>query len=148
MDDAAFVAILLERSAPEDFARIPKPAHERYPRATSFYEFFVHSLHGWERVDKFAEVRRRELRQFLYGFGSSKLPLAKSPSSGLFIAWRRLADAAGVKKRLPSDGTSFTTVFDKADAAPSADSHHSYSAPTPAEAPPVASMAPFAFNCL
>ena len=26
--------------------------------------------------------------------------------------------------------------------------HHSYSAPTPAEAPPVASMAPFPFNCL
>ena len=28
-----------------------------------------------------------------------------------------------------------------------ADPHHSYSAPTPTEAPPVASMAPFAFNC-
>jgi hypothetical protein len=36
----------------------------------------------------------------------------------------------------------------KADEAPNADPHHSYSAPTPAEAPPVASMAPFAFNCL
>jgi len=44
----------------------------------------------------------------------TKLPLAKSPSAGLFIAWRRLADAAGVKKRLPSDGTAFTTVLDNA----------------------------------
>jgi peptidoglycan hydrolase-like protein with peptidoglycan-binding domain len=44
----------------------------------------------------------------------TQLPLATSPSAGRFIAWRRLADAAGVKKRLPSDGTSFTTVFDNA----------------------------------
>jgi len=44
----------------------------------------------------------------------TKLPLAKSASAGLFVAWRRLADAAGVKKRLPSDGTIFTTVFDNA----------------------------------
>jgi hypothetical protein len=44
----------------------------------------------------------------------TKLPLTKSSAAGLFVAWRRLADAAGVKKRLPSDGTSFTTVFDDA----------------------------------
>jgi peptidoglycan hydrolase-like protein with peptidoglycan-binding domain len=44
----------------------------------------------------------------------TKLPLAKTGSNGRFIAWRRLAEAATIKRRMPSDGTPFTTIFDVA----------------------------------
>jgi hypothetical protein len=58
VDDAAFVGLLLEHSAPEEFARIQKRTHKRYPRAIEIYDFLVaHSHHGWERVVKLAEAR-------------------------------------------------------------------------------------------
>jgi Tc toxin complex TcA C-terminal TcB-binding domain/Neuraminidase-like domain/Salmonella virulence plasmid 28.1kDa A protein len=45
----------------------------------------------------------------------SKLPLAPTTGAGgRFIAWTRLADAANVKRTLPSDGTPFTALMDLA----------------------------------
>jgi len=62
VDDSAFVGLLLERSAPEEFAAIPKAVHERFPRATEIYDFLVARLHpGWQRITKVAEVRRGDI---------------------------------------------------------------------------------------
>jgi hypothetical protein len=62
-------------------------------------------------------------------------------SNGLFYKATGNGDPLLLLHGLMATGAMF-------DQAPSADPHHSYSAPTPTEAPPVASMAPFAFNCL
>jgi hypothetical protein len=62
VDDAAFVALVLERCAPDNFARIPKHGHERYPCATEFYEFLASPAHqGWEHVGKLADAQRGDI---------------------------------------------------------------------------------------
>lgn len=62
VDDAAFIGHLVERCAPEEFARIPKAAHERFPRASEIYDFFMaHSHSGWELITDLAEARRGDI---------------------------------------------------------------------------------------
>ena len=62
VDDAGFIALILERSAPESLARIPKAAPLGFPSAIEFYTFFASRSHqGFERIDKLADARRGDI---------------------------------------------------------------------------------------
>lgn len=65
LDCNGFVSFVLERSAPDHYAMIPKEATQLRPRAFEYYEFFnsltPESSGGWHRIDFLRDARRGDI---------------------------------------------------------------------------------------
>ena len=114
----------------EDFLALPEvardPARDADPVARDEAGFAVY-FREYASLDKAAQVISRfgfttEEAIWLHDFGVAEgwLDIANLPASptatpqGRFARWGRLADAAALKTRLPSDGTPFTSLCDLA----------------------------------
>jgi len=64
-DCNGFVSIVMERSAPDHYAMIPKEADQPRPRAFEYYDFFStltpESTGGWHRIDFLKDARRGDI---------------------------------------------------------------------------------------
>jgi hypothetical protein len=64
-DCNGFVALVLQRAAPDHYALIPKETNQPRPRAFEYYVFFnsltSHSTAGWHRIEFLRDVRRGDI---------------------------------------------------------------------------------------
>jgi hypothetical protein len=64
-DCGGFVSLVLERSAPDHYAEIPKEADQPRPRAFEYYDFLSpltpQSTGGWHRIDFLRDARRGDI---------------------------------------------------------------------------------------
>ena len=62
VDDAGFITLILERSAPGTSARIPKDSPLSFPSAIELYKYFASRSHpGFERIQKLGDARRGDI---------------------------------------------------------------------------------------
>jgi hypothetical protein len=64
-DCNGFVSFVMERVAPDHYARIPKETNQPRPRAFEYYNFFnsltPESTDGWHRIDFLRDARRGDI---------------------------------------------------------------------------------------
>ena len=64
-DCNGLVAFILERAAPDHYAKIPKETDQPRPRAFKYYEFFSSlvpdATGGWHKIDLMQDVRRGDI---------------------------------------------------------------------------------------
>jgi hypothetical protein len=97
-DCNGFVSIVMERSAPDHYAMVPKEANQLRPRAFEYYDFFSNltpqSTGGWHRIDFLKDARRGDIIAWRFA------QIVKGHDTGhvLMAAETPVADATGIYK--------------------------------------------------
>jgi GH18 family chitinase len=95
-DCNGFVSFVMERAAPDHYAKIPKEADQPRPRAFEYYDFFnsltPESAGGWHRIDFLRDARRGDIIAWRF----PKIEPGHDTGHVLFVAETPVADDSGV----------------------------------------------------